>query len=161
LLDMNNSREEFDLVAMAVRLHDIGHWGAGYERLAPKLGASSMSELLIPIVTDPNGGWRDPGDTVARQLLTRISRQRPSSSKYEAIDQTLREIAEAKPKSQEEVFKQLDGRVDWPNAEPFASAKGWIAGFEKDRARARIWLSKRWSLLRLPPFVPGPKPRPR
>ena len=38
-----------------------------------------------------------------------ISRTR--NRKYEAIDQTLREIAEAKPKSQEEVFKQLDGGV--------------------------------------------------
>jgi hypothetical protein len=37
----------------------IGYFGTDFERVAPKLGASSITELLIPIVTDPNVGWRD------------------------------------------------------------------------------------------------------
>jgi hypothetical protein len=53
---MNNSREEF--VAMAMQ-YAIGYFGTDFERVAPKLGASSITELLIPIVTDPNVGWRD------------------------------------------------------------------------------------------------------
>jgi hypothetical protein len=79
------------------------------------------------------------------------------NQRYEAIDCELRKIAEARPKGQKEVFDSLDGRVKIPNAEPFASAGGWLAGFRKNPPAARAWLSKTWSKLNLPPFSRGPK----
>jgi hypothetical protein len=96
-------------------------------------------------------------DTRAKQSTARLSRPGKRSSRYEAIDRELRTIAAAKPKSHREVFEQLDGRIRLPNAEPFVSARGWNAGFRKDPAGARAWLSKRWSALRLPAFPRGPK----
>jgi hypothetical protein len=92
------------------------------------------------------------------QANTSSSRQRRRACKYEAIDKTLGAIAKARPKNHREVFQQLDARnVDIPTAEPFKFARTWIAGFEKDPARAHAWLSKRWSGLRLTPFPRGPK----
>jgi hypothetical protein len=76
---------------------------------------------------------------------------------YEAIDVELRSIAQALPRSHEEVFRSIAGRAPIPNAEPLLSAKGWLAGFKRDRIAARVWLSKRWSRLGLPPFPRGPK----
>src|ERR1035438_5567027 len=92
-----------------------------------------------------------------KQSTSRISRPGKRSSKYEAIDDALQAIAAAKPKSHREVFEQLDGRIHPPNAEPFASARGWMAGFKRNPARAAQWLSKRWAALRLPTFPRGPK----
>jgi len=78
--------------------------------------------------------------------------------KYKMIDATLKEIAESRPSTQEEVFQSLDGRhVVIPPAEPFKAAHGWIAGFHGDAAAARAWLSKRWAELNLPPLPRGPK----
>jgi hypothetical protein len=96
-------------------------------------------------------------DTHAKQATGQVSRSGKRNSKYEAIDDVLRKVEAAKPKSHWEVFKQLEGRISPPYAEPFASARGWIAGFQKDPARARAWLSKRWSALKLPTFPRGPK----
>ena len=43
-------------------------------------------------------------------------------------------------------------------AEPFETARGWMAGFRRDEAAARAWLSKRWRVtLDLPPLPRGPK----
>ena len=84
-----------------------------------------------------------------------------SSTQYAAIDNVLIAIAESRPQTQEEVFQMLQSRKEKiPRAEPFMSARGWLAGFQKDSASARSWLSKRWRLLDLPPFPRGPK-RPR
>jgi hypothetical protein len=70
----------------------------------------------------------------------------------------LRQIADAHPRSHEEVFQQLeDRRARLPDARPFSAARGWMAGFRKDPTRARSWLSKRWSALGLSPFPRGPK----
>jgi hypothetical protein len=79
------------------------------------------------------------------------------SRQYEQIDEALRQVAESRPKSHEEALRLLDHRTRLPNAEPFVSAKGWIAGFNKDPRAARAWLSKQWSRLNLPPFPRGPK----
>jgi hypothetical protein len=79
------------------------------------------------------------------------------NSRYEAIDTALRGIAEARPGKHEEVFRALEGRCRIPNAEPFKSAGGWLAGFRKDNDAAHTWLSKRWTRLALPPFLRGPK----
>ena len=92
------------------------------------------------------------------QTNTSSSRRRRRDCKYEAIDKTLRAIAEARPKNHREVFQHLDTRrIDIPKAEPFASASTWMGGFAKNRAGAHAWLSKRWSGLGLSPFPRGPK----
>ncbi len=82
---------------------------------------------------------------------------RRQHARYEAIDKELRKIAEMRPMSHEEVFRSLDGRAPIPFAEPFATVRGWSAGFQRDQAAARAWLSKAWSRLHLPPFPRGPK----
>jgi hypothetical protein len=92
--------------------------------------------------------------------FTRGSARRPTrrSLKYHAIDAALKACAEARPCGHEEVFRCLDDRkTRLPNAEPFRSAGGWTAGFQKEPMRASVWLSKRWTLLELPRFTPGPK----
>jgi hypothetical protein len=82
---------------------------------------------------------------------------RRRNARYEAIDKQLRKIAEMRPMSHEEVFRSLDRRARTPYAEPFATARGWLPGFQRDPAAARAWLSKAWSRLHLPPFRRGPK----
>jgi hypothetical protein len=78
--------------------------------------------------------------------------------RYKQIDAALKEISESRPRTQEEVFQSLDNRhVPLPPAEPFHSARGWMAGFRRDRSAARSWLSKRWSELNLTPLPRGPK----
>jgi hypothetical protein len=85
------------------------------------------------------------------------TKPRRRSARYVAIDQALCDIAKAKPRSHEEVFRMLDTRKKVPNAEPFQSAGGWFAGFRRDPAKAHTWLSKTWSHLNLPAFARGPK----
>jgi len=95
---------------------------------------------------------------LTRQAERLISRRGKLSRKYEGIDKMLRQIADAHPRSHEEVFQQLeDRRARLPDARPFSAARGWMAGFRKDPTRARSWLSKRWSALGLSPFPRGPK----
>lgn len=84
----------------------------------------------------------------------RPPRRNPS---YETIDRVLRDIAAAGPKSQLDVLRELDGRAPIPNAQPFREAGGWMAGFKQNRSAARVWLSRTWSRLGLPPFRMGPK----
>jgi hypothetical protein len=90
----------------------------------------------------------------SRKATTPIRR----NQKYKVIDEALRKIAESVPRTQEEVFQSLEGRhVVVPPAEPFMTARGWIAGFRRDAAAARAWLSKRWKELSLSPLPRGPK----
>jgi hypothetical protein len=78
--------------------------------------------------------------------------------KYTDIDKMLRECSKAEPSSHKEVFEWLDSRsVAIPFRGPFAGGRTWIRGFEKNPARARTWLSRRWGTLELPPFPRGPK----
>jgi hypothetical protein len=77
--------------------------------------------------------------------------------RYTKIDEALQEIAESHPRTQEEVFRALEGRAGFPPAEPFETARGWIAGFRRDKPAARAWLSKRWAELNLPSLPRGPK----
>jgi hypothetical protein len=80
------------------------------------------------------------------------------NAKYEGIDEALRAIAEARPKSHEEVFRLLDDRkVAIPNRRPFKSAGGWLKGFQQNRHAASAWLSQGWGRLSLPSFARGPK----
>ena len=78
------------------------------------------------------------------------------NSRYLIIDEALREIALAQPKSHEEVFQILEDRkIPVPKPGQFQKAGGWRKGFERDGGRARVWLSKRWGILELPPFPCG------
>lgn len=78
--------------------------------------------------------------------------------KYLTIYEALRQIAESRPATQEEVFQSLqDRKIVIPPADPFRTARGWIPGFRVDHVAARAWLSKRWRELDLPPLPRGPK----
>lgn len=82
------------------------------------------------------------------------------SVRYETIDTALKQIADSRPRTQEEIFEQLQTRqVRHPPVEPFLAAGGWMAGFKGNEIAARSWLSKRWSNLSLPPLPRGPKTR--
>jgi len=105
-----------------------------------------------------------PGDVLFAQEAQEPTSSRKAkkpvrrNQKYEKIAKALQEIAESRPSTQEEIFQSLDGRkVVIPPAEPFATARGWIAGFRRDEGAARSWLSKRWGELDLPPLPRGPK----
>ncbi|HEX3818806.1 MAG TPA: hypothetical protein VHW45_00655 [Candidatus Sulfotelmatobacter sp.] len=118
-----------------------------------------------PVQNELNRLIRSAVERPPRQAKDKIRRTNMSarrlvkrSAKYGAIDLALEKFAEALPQSHEEVFRHLEERGKrHPSAEPFGTARGWMAGFKKDPARARVWLSKRWALLRLPPFAAGPK----
>ena len=80
------------------------------------------------------------------------------NQRYKVIDEALRKIAQSSPRTQEEVFQSLEDRhVVIPPAEPFMTARGWIAGFRRDALGARAWLSKRWGELSLSSLPRGPK----
>jgi hypothetical protein len=80
------------------------------------------------------------------------------NARYERIDEVLRQIAEARPKSHEEVFRLLDDRkVALPNRRLFKSAGGWLMGLQHNRHTASAWLSQAWARLGLPAFPRGPK----
>jgi hypothetical protein len=82
-----------------------------------------------------------------------------SSPIYTAIYKALRQIAESRPRTQEQVFQALEARhVALPTAKPFAN-HGWLRGFQMDEGRARSWLSKTWAKLKLPALPRGPKNR--
>ena len=101
---------------------------------------------------------RTPAAAQVPQERRKTEKPARRNQKYEVIDKALREIAESRPSTQEEVFQSLDGRhVVTPPAEPFLTARGWMAGFRRDAAAARSWLSKRWTELNLSPLPRGPK----
>ena len=87
-----------------------------------------------------------------------LARKPRRSPRYEAIDKALREFAEARPESHQEVFRLLeDRRVATPNRRPFKPAGGWLKGYQQDRHAASVWLSQAWRRLGLPPFARGPQ----
>lgn len=121
-------------------------------------------------ILNPARANADPGNVAESGTALRAQDQRgprkvqggrePArrNPKYKLIDVALKEIAESRPRTQEEVFQSLEGRrVAFPQAEPFLSARGWTAGFSRAPAAARAWLSKRWAELALPPLPRGPK----
>jgi hypothetical protein len=80
------------------------------------------------------------------------------NARYEAIDRALREIAKARPKNHDEVFRILDDRkVSVPSRKPFKGVGGWLKGFQQNRPSASAWLSQAWGRLDLPAFARGPK----
>jgi hypothetical protein len=80
------------------------------------------------------------------------------NAKYEEIDTALREIAAARPKNHEEVFRFLSERkVVLAHRKPFKTAGGWLKGFKENPHAASAWLSQAWGRLGLPAFARGPK----
>jgi hypothetical protein len=125
---------------------------------------SDAHRQVAPLVAQLGPEWQreseQPGTREAqgskesRKATTPVRR----NQKYKVIDEALRKIAESLPRTQEEVFQSLEWRhVVIPPAEPFMTARGWIAGFRRDAAAARAWLSKRWGELSLSPLPRGPK----
>jgi hypothetical protein len=134
--------------------------------IAP-LAAEGELRLLSPDETTPDADHNqvaasDPalGAQEQQRPGKRLPRNKPirRNAKYQEIDRALREIAAARPKNHEEVFRSLDGRkVFMPNRKPFKVAGGWLKGFQQNQPAARTWLSQAWARLKLPPFAPGPK----
>lgn len=70
----------------------------------------------------------------------RPPRRNPS---YETIDRVLRDIAAAGPKSQLDVFRELDGRAPIPNAQPFRrQVGGWRVLNKTDLQRVCGYLER-------------------
>jgi hypothetical protein len=133
-------------------------------RVDPVLAHGGVSHWEAKIM--PRSEWtRIHGENQSLRLRdsgpdpdTRKRKPAKQNQRYQTIDGALREIAEGRPQTQDEVFQMLQGRrVVAPPAEPFLSARGWVAGFERNEASARAWLSKRWTLLGLPTLPRGPK----
>lgn len=111
--------------------------------------------LVTPPVSE--GSQILPAAPFATSVHQKAQKPKKRDPKYAALDALLRQIAAAHPQSHEEVFRSLEGRIDIPNAQPFVGARGWLAGFKRNKADARAWLSRAWSRLNLPPFPRGPK----
>jgi len=118
----------------------------------------------VPPVHLPPAAVDESASASAAAPPTDVSRSSPArkrekpTGRYSAIDKMLTNISDAKPKNHDQVFRLLEERrVRIPHAEPFESCGGWRAGFRSDPQAARAWLSKRWSLLKLPGFPRGPK----
>jgi hypothetical protein len=106
---------------------------------------------FVELVSNVAGQTQSAESPPVRSALRR-------SRKYELIDEHLKDAAAACPRDHREVFRILEGRqCPIPEAEPFKTAGGFLAGFEKDPQTARAWLSKQWSHLGLPAFPRGPK----
>jgi hypothetical protein len=125
------------------------------KKLCLKLGARAAGPgSNLPTVLRREELPEGPTGTEVRRNSRKPVRR---NTVHEKIDQVLCEIAEMRPQSHEEVFRALDKRAPLPKAQPFASARGWLAGFNSDEHSARVWLSKAWTRLHLPPFARGPK----
>jgi hypothetical protein len=136
---------------------------------APKAHWQSVCSARLP--ADASNGTEAasqkperPSDVLpvqeAQEPTSRRKAKKPvrRNQKYRVIDKALQEIAESRPRTQEEVFQSLEGRhIVIPPAEPFLAAQGWIAGFRRNPAAARAWLSKRWAESNLESLPRGPK----
>ena len=99
-------------------------------------------------------------DEPARSAVPKLKKKKPirRNARYDRIAAALKQISKSQPHTQEEIFRTLDQRrAPVPLAEPFRSARAWVAGFGRNRVAARAWLSKWWSQLDLPPLARGPK----
>jgi hypothetical protein len=152
---------------------------AEFDRRVREIAARSKKRILdreLAAVTQPNpltgnaAGTKPTSDgdvsTQARPVQgapvhqgdRRAKRPARRNARYAKIDAALRAISASQPRSQTEILQSLEERrVVTPPAEPFLSANGWLAGFRRDQAAARAWLSKRWAKSQLPPLPRGPK----
>lgn len=145
-------REEF-LVQLWAAARHAGFSDEEFQALTPR----ELCAVLEHRARELQPREQAAGDPAPDDKPSSTAKPVRRSPKYKAIDDALREIGKARPKGHKEVFDSLDKRVKVPNAEPFASASGWSAGFSKNPTAARAWLSKAWARLNLPPFSRGPK----
>lgn len=115
---------------------------------ATLLVASSLEKPKAPALSEAQELRTSP-------LPVRKPARRNAKNKH--IDSKLQEMAKMRPRNHEDVFRALEGRIRHPQAEPFVSARGWLAGFQRNPHAARSWLSKAWS--RLEPFSGHREPR--
>ncbi|MBI1789595.1 MAG: hypothetical protein HYR60_18840 [Acidobacteria bacterium] len=125
--------------------------------------ASQSASQSAPGVSEPPSPAKENAGTTAQEVQGPKEGRKGKkpvrrNQKYKVIDAALEKVSDGHPSTQEEVFQSLDARhVVIPPAEPFITAHGWIAGFRRDEAAARAWLSKRWAELDLTPLPRGPK----
>jgi len=138
---------------------DLGEWR---DRAAVLAGATA--DLNQPAANSSSGVSGLPAqatrDSVAKEARESRKATKPSrrNIKYESIDEALSNIAKARPKNHEEVFRFLnDRKVPFPDRKPFKVAGGWLKGFRQNRHEASGWLSQAWGRLGLPAFARGPK----
>jgi hypothetical protein len=119
---------------------------------------SRSTEAPVGLSSSPGPPERlDIQEPQAPKRGRKAKRRASRNAKYEEIEDALRRISEACPKSHREVFDSLERRdVPTPNAEPFKSA-GWRDGFKQSPHKASAWLSQTWTRLELPAFARGPK----
>jgi hypothetical protein len=128
------------------------------EEASPDHGSAGQREGEAPTVSATERKAVSAISAVTAEAKGRRREGMRRNPRYKQIDAALKEISESRPRTQEEVFRSLDGRrVPPPPAEPFHSARAWMAGFGRDCSAARAWLSKRWSELNLMPLPRGPK----
>jgi hypothetical protein len=146
-------KERHDL-AMAIKLYledRKAHWHSVYSLTMPSNSSDGLETSIRRAEVASSQDRQVPEQSRREKKLVR------RNQKYKTIDEALKKVADSRPQTQEEVFKALEGRVVSPPAEPFETARGWMAGFRRDEATARAWLSKRWRELNLPPLPRGPK----
>jgi len=140
----------------------IGRVEAGRQSRAAESDAASFepegSSAAPKVVGDYPAPPKEPAGPSLVQVRRREKKASRRNRKYEAIDSALREIAEARPKDHEEVFRVLENRrIPVANRQPFKGARGWLKGFKQNPHLARGWLSQTWGKLGLPTFARGPK----
>jgi hypothetical protein len=130
--------------------------------IAPAEPPAMRAVEALGVSAPPAAAEQNAGTTAHEAPEPRGSRKAKKpvrrNQKYIVIDKALQELAESRPRTQEEVFQSLEGRhVVLPPAEPFMAARGWMAGFRQHPEAARAWLSKRWAELNLATLPRGPK----
>jgi hypothetical protein len=132
--------------------------GSRYREAEPAIGEALVAELRSILATRPKCQPSRPAPVLARTTDYRVKNPSRRNSRYIEIDQALRNISEALPKSHAEVFKLLDERkAPLPARKVFRDARGWLKGSILNSHDASIWLSLRWRQLNLPAFARGPK----
>jgi hypothetical protein len=127
-----------------------------YKEALPVIRQELVAELRSILAARPKGQPTSPAASLAYQTDHRVKNSVRQNSKYLEIDEALRDISHARPKSYEEVVRFLDQRkVPPPYGKVFAP--GWLKGYQQNPHVARAWLSKRWGHLGLPALPRGPK----
>lgn len=127
--------------------------------LAKAATLASLKEPAEPPAEEARRHGEGSRSTERQKQHQRKGRPVRRSPTHSSICVALERIAESRPQTQEEVFRALEERhVVPPQAKPFATAKGWLRGFQQNPPAARAWLSQWWAELDLPRLPRGPKP---
>jgi hypothetical protein len=161
----NGKREFFNPMDLVLNLERLRQEGlidrsnqSGVYTVQPTQAGIAMAEAVRDGQFGLTARSSPAGSHPSRDQQSRRESNSRRNSRYLIIDEALREIALAQPNSHEEVFRILENRrIAFPKPGLFQKAGGWRKGFERDGMGARAWLSKRWGILKLPPFPRGPK----